>query len=170
MGHLPGKRLLWALIAGPLLSFARAAQATEATLIADAHVNSARASVNSGAISNLYVGSGYTALLQFDLGSLPAGTIAAQVAKATLRVYCNRVDAPGAVALQMAGGSWGEYSVTFSTLPALGATLQTAQVSQAGAYITFDVTSTVQGWVTSPATNNGLALTAAAAAVQSTLR
>ena len=51
--------------------------AVEATLVADAHVNSARPGVNSGAISNLNVGGGYTALLQFDLSTLPAGTTAA---------------------------------------------------------------------------------------------
>ncbi len=61
------------------------ASASEATLVADAHVNSARPGVNSGAISNLNVGGGYTSLLQFDLSPLPAGTTAAQVSRATLR-------------------------------------------------------------------------------------
>ncbi len=166
MGQIPRKHLLWASIACLLLSFTPAAQATEATLIADAHVSAARPSVNSGSISNLYVGSGYTALVQFDLGSLPASTTAAQVSKATLRLYCNRVDSSGSVTLQAVGSSWGEYSVTFATLPSLGAILQTAQVTQTGAYITFDVTGTVQGWINSPASNSGLALTSAAAAVQ----
>ena len=75
----------------------------EATLVADAHVNSARAAVNSGTISNLYVGGGYTALLQFDLSTLPAGTTAAQVTKAVLRLYCNRVDTAGLVSVSSAG-------------------------------------------------------------------
>ena len=83
-----------------LLSAARTAAAVEATLVADAHVNSARPAVNSGAISNLNVGGGYTALLQFDLSTLPAGTTAAQVSRATLRLYCNRMDTPGLVSLQ----------------------------------------------------------------------
>lgn len=166
MGQIPVKILLWASVALLLLGSARVAQATEATLIADAHVSSARPSVNSGTISNLYVGSGYTALMQFDLGSLPAGVTAAQVSKATLRLYCNRVDTPGAVTLQTVGSSWGEYSITFATLPTLGAALQTAQVTQTGTYITIDVTGIVQGWINSPASNNGLALSAAMAAVQ----
>jgi hypothetical protein len=51
------------------------------------HVNSALPAVNSGAISNLNVGNGYTALLQFDLSTLPAGTTAAQVSRAVLRLY-----------------------------------------------------------------------------------
>src|SRR6266702_2295648 len=84
------------------------ARAVEATLVADAHVNKALPAVNSGAISNLYVGAGYTSLLQFDLGVLPSGTAAAQVSKAVLRVYCNRVDTAGLVSVQPVNGAWGE--------------------------------------------------------------
>jgi hypothetical protein len=140
--------------------------AVEATLVADAHVNSARPAVNSGAISNLNVGGGYTALLQFDLSTLPAGTTAAQVSRATLRLYCNRMDTAGLVSVQPANGAWGEYSVTFATLPSLGSAVQVVSVGQAGAYVAVDVTALVQGWVSAPATNNGLALTAGTAVVQ----
>ena len=81
--------------------------------MADAHVNSALPAVNSGAISNLNVGGGYTALLQFDLGTLPVGTTAAQVSRAVLRLYCNRMDTAGLVSVQPLSGAWGEYSVTY---------------------------------------------------------
>src|SRR5271156_1488356 len=138
-----------------LLSAALPAFAVEATLVADAHVNSARAAANSGAISNLNVGGGYTALLQFDLSTMPAGTTAAQVSRATLRLYCNRMDTAGLVSLQPVGGAWGEYSVTYATLPSLGAAAQVVQVGQAGAYVAVDVTALVQGWITTPSTNNG---------------
>jgi hypothetical protein len=140
--------------------------AVEATLVADAHVNSARPGVNSGTISNLNVGGGYTALLQFDLSTLPAGTTAAQVSRATLRLYCNRMDTAGAVSVQPVSAAWGEYSVTFATLPSLGGAVQAVSVGQAGAYVVVDVTALVQGWVSAPATNNGLALTAGTAVVQ----
>ena len=149
-----------------LLGAARPAVAVEATLAADAHVNSALPAVNSGAISNLNVGGGYTALLQFDLSTLSAGTTAAQVTRATLRLYCNRMDTAGLVSLQPVNGAWGEYSVTYATLPTLGAAAQVVQVSQAGAYVAVDVTALVQGWLSAPATNNGVALTAGTAAVQ----
>src|SRR5271156_4145549 len=129
--------------------------AEQATLVADAHVNAALPAVNSGAISNLYVGAGYTALLQFDLGVLPTGTTAAQISKAVLRVYCNRVDTAGLVSVQPVGGAWGEYSVTYATLPSLGAAAQVVQVSGAGVYVAVDVTALVQGWITTPSTNNG---------------
>ena len=132
----------------------------EATLVGDAHVSSAQPAVNSGTLSNLNVGGGYTALVQFDLGMLPAGTTAAQISKATLRVYCNRADVPGAVQAQLVGGAWTELGVTYATLPALGAVVQTAQVAGAGEFVTFDVTSAVQGWVGAPGTNYGLALVA----------
>jgi collagen type VII alpha len=137
----------------------------EATLVGDAHVSSAQPGVNSGALSNLNVGGGYTALVQFDLGMLPAGTTPAQIAKATLRVYCNRADVPGVVQTELVGGAWTESGVTYATLPAVGALLQTAQVVGAGEFVTFDVTPAVQGWVGAPATNFGLALVAGSGAV-----
>ena len=140
--------------------------AAEATLVADAHVNSALPGVNSGAISNLNVGGGYTALLQFDLGTLPAGVTAAQVTRATLRLYCNRMDAAGVVSVQPVGAAWGEYSVTYATLPALRTAVQQIMVSQAGVFVTVDVTALVQGWISAPSSNYGVALTAGSAEVQ----
>ena len=162
MGLVWRALLLWVGLAGA----AAQAFAAEATLVADAHVNSALPGVNSGAISNLNVGGGYTALLQFDLSTLPAGTTAAQVTRATLKLYCNRMNTSGLVSVQPVGGAWGEYSVTYATLPVLRAAVQTMAVSQAGVYVAVDVTGLVQGWVGAPGTNNGVALTAATAAVQ----
>lgn len=157
--------LLFACLAAWFAS-AVPARAVEATLTADAHVNSALPDVNSGAISNLNVGGGYTTLLQFDLSVLPSGTTAAQVSHAVLRLYCNRVDAPGQINLRLAKAAWGEYSVTYATLPLLADATQSFSVSEAGSYLAIDVTSLVQGWITAPATNDGLALTADTAKVQ----
>jgi collagen type VII alpha len=137
----------------------------QATLVADAHVSSVRPDVNAGTLTNLNVGGGYTALVQFDLSMLPAGTTASQVTRAVLVVYCNRADVAGLVAVQPVGAAWGEYSVTYATLPALGSAVQTAQVSGAEAFVSFDVTATVQGWISGSA-NNGLALTAGSAVLQ----
>jgi hypothetical protein len=142
------------------------ARAAQATLAADAHVNSAMPTVNSGAISNLDVGGGYTTLLQFDLSMLPPGTTATQVTRAVLRVYANRVTTPGLVTLAPVAASWGEYSVTYATQPALGSPAGVFTVSEAGAFVAVDVTSMVQGWITAPATNDGVALSAGSAVVQ----
>ena len=166
MGLVKGRLPPWLGVAALLVAATGQACAVEATLVADAHVNQALPTVNSGTISNLNVGGGYTALLQFDLGTLPAGTTASQVSRAVLRLYCNRMDTAGLVSVQSLGGAWGEYSVTYSTLPSLGSASQVFSVGQAGAYVTVDVTSLVQGWITAPATNFGVALTAATSVVQ----
>ena len=153
--------LAWAA----LVSVVVCAEGQQATLVGDAHVSSAQPTVNAGSLSNLNVGGGYTALVQFDLSTLPAGTTAAQISRATLRVFCNRADAPGAVQVQAVGGAWTESAVTYATLPPLGATVQTAQVSAAGQFVAFDVTQAVQAWVSGAATNNGLALVGATGTV-----
>ena len=64
-----------------------AARATEGVVVGDAYVNSAHPAVNYGSLSNLYVNNNGTALLQFDLSSLPAGTTASQIGSATLKLY-----------------------------------------------------------------------------------
>ena len=152
--------LVCVVLAGAVLLHAQ-----QATLVGDAHVSSAQPTVNAGSLSNLNVGGGYTALVQFDLSVLPAGTTAAQITRATLRVYCNRADAPGAVQVQTVGGAWSEGSVTYATLPPLGAVVQSAQVSAAQEFVTFDVTSAVQSWASGAAANDGLALVGAAGTV-----
>ncbi len=138
----------------------------QTTLVADAHVNSALPTVNSGAISNLNVGGGYTALLQFDLSLLPAGTTATQIQRAVLRIYCNRATTPGAVSLSPVTNPWSEATVTFATIPAMGTPVATFSITQAGQYVAVDLTALVRGWVSAPATNYGVALTAATAALQ----
>ena len=158
----------WLLLAGAVVCLwaVAAAYGQEATLVGDAHVSSAQPGVNSGGLSNLNVGGGYTALVQFDLGVLPVGTTAAQVTRATLRVYCNRADVPGGVSVALVGGPWTEMGVTYATQPAMGAVVQTGQVVGAGEFVTFDVTAAVQGWVGAPGTNFGLEMTAGSAVVQ----
>jgi hypothetical protein len=142
------------------------ARGAESALVADAHVNSALPTVNSGAISNLDVGGGYTTLLQFDLSLLPAGTTAGQLSRAVLRLYCNRVTTPGLVSYAPINGAWGEYSVTYATEPAIGSATGVFLVGQAGAFVALDVTSLVQGWISNPASNYGVALSAGTAIVQ----
>ncbi len=135
----------------------------QATLVADAHVNAALPTVNSGGISNVNVGGGFTGFLQFDLSLLPPGTTAAQVSRAVLVIYVNRLDLPGPMSVQPVTSAWTETAITFGTMPTLGAAVQTAQISKAAAYVAVDVTGLVQGWVGAPSTNLGFGLTAPAA-------
>lgn len=71
-----GRRVVTRFLAiGLDLLVAMPARANDAPLVADAHVVSSFPTVNFGTISNLYVGNGSSALLQFDLSNLPSGTI-----------------------------------------------------------------------------------------------
>ncbi len=164
----PHRRTIWKSLFFALITLvaSRSALAVQATLVADTHVSSAQPDVNSGTLSNLNVGGGYTTLLQFDLGVLPSGTTAAQITRATLRLYCNLASTPGTLSAAPVNAAWGEYSVTYNTLPTVGSSLTSATVSAADQFITIDVTSAVQSWVAAPSTNNGLALTSTAGVLQ----
>ena len=146
-----------------VLGMGRWAFATDVTLTADAHVNSARPTVNYGGLSNISVGGGTMGLIRFDLGTLPAGTTGSQISKATLRLYVNRVYTPGAVSVAPLTGSWSESAVTYSTVPTAGDAAGSVAVMEGEQFVTVDVTPVVQGWVTNPDTNFGLALSAATA-------
>jgi hypothetical protein len=141
------------------LAVTAAAHATQVALVGDASVSTARPTTNFGTLSNLYVGNGNTAFLQFDLSTLPTGTTSSQISHATLTLFVNRVNAAGSVTLSPAASAWSESSVTSSSAPAIGATTGIFLASAAGRYVTLDVTALVQGWVTTPATNFGFALT-----------
>lgn len=133
------------------------------TLAADTAVTSVHPATNYGALSNLYVSSSSTVLLRFDLGTLPAGARAADVSRATLRVFVNRVNTPGVVTLSSVSTAWNENAVTAQTLPPTGNALEVFPVTDENQYVTVDVTSLVQAWIATPSKNFGLALTAATA-------
>jgi hypothetical protein len=137
---------------------ASAAHATDGTVVGDAYVNSAHPATNYGALSNLYVNSTGTALIKFDLSSLPAGTTASQIGAATLKLYVNRINASGLVSVQAVNGAWSESTVTYATMPSPGVLVATFTPAAAQQFVVIDITSLVQGWVTTPSSNFGVAL------------
>ena len=77
----------------------------------------------------------------------------------------NRVNTAGALDLKPVTAAWNELTVTFSSAPSFGAVVGSPiAVTQADTVILVDVTSLVQGWVTTPASNHGIALAASASA------
>ena len=97
MRHLTRPCIRWP--AGPLrmracsaavlaMLAAGSAQALDAPLAADTHASTALPANNFGALPTVNVGGGATGLLRFDLGTLPAGTTAAKLVKATLLLLC----------------------------------------------------------------------------------
>jgi len=155
----------WLTVCILLLCASGVASATQATLTGDSFVSTSRPSSNFGGLSNLYVGNGNTALLQFDLSSLPAGTTAGQIASATLRVYVNRIYTPGAVSMLPVASPWSESGVNSATAPTLGAAVASFSITQGYIYVAVDVTALVKGWVGTPSSNDGIAITASGASV-----
>jgi hypothetical protein len=151
--------LLLALCAG-------AAQALDAPLAADAFVNTTLPTNNFGSLPQLNVGGGATALLRFDLATLPAGVTAKNVVKAQLKLFVNRVGTAGAIEVQGVNSPWTEVGVTAATVPALAGTGSgtVAAVGSAGQFVSVDLTAKVKEWVTNPGANFGLALTPALSA------
>jgi len=143
---------------------AGAAHATEGVVVGDAYVNSAHPATNYGALSNLYVNSNGTALIQFDLSALPAGTTASQIGAASLKLYVNRVNASGLVNVVAVTSPWSESTVTYSSMPTLGPTVGSFTPSVAQQFIVVDVTALVQAWLTAGA-SAGVALTTSSADV-----
>jgi hypothetical protein len=149
----------WMAAAMLMVLSASAAHATDGTVVGDAYVNSAHPATNYGGLSNLYVNSTGTTLIQFGLSSLPAGTTASQIGAATLKLYVNRINASGLVSIQAVNGAWSESTVTYATMPSPGVLVATFTPAAAQQFVVIDITSLVQGWVTTPSSNYGVALT-----------
>jgi hypothetical protein len=131
------------------------------TSLGDAYTNSANPTTNYGAATTLAVdGAKEAAYIQFNLSSIPTG---ASVSQATLKLYVNAVTTAGSFEVYAVNGTWSEGSITYDMAPALGSVidsgvaLTTADKNQ---YILIPITSTVQEWVTTPSSNNGIALVA----------
>jgi hypothetical protein len=120
--------------------------AADAPVLGDTYINSGAPGTNFGAATSLNVSSTNTALLQFDLSGLPAGTTSGNILRATLVAYVNRVGVSGAVDLSPVTSAWTESGVTAGSPPSLGGVFSTLTVSQGSSYLVADVTSLVQGW------------------------
>src|SRR5262249_15020444 len=123
--------------------------------IADAYVDSASPASNFGTATSVRIAPGQTGLMQFDLSGVPSGSV---ISRATLVLFVSGVTTPGTVAVLPLTGPWTETGVTLNTTPATGASVAGVAVGAVGQFVSADITSLVQGWVTSPATNFGVAL------------
>jgi len=154
------------LVALPLALCVGPALALDAPLAADSHVNSLLPGNNFGSLPTLNVGGGASALLRFDLATLPAGTTAARLVKANLILYVNRVGAPGAIEVLGLNGAWAEGSVTAANQPpnAGAGSGISVPVGAANQFLSVDLTSLVKQWISNPGSNFGVALQAALSA------
>ncbi len=134
-------------LAAALLLLASSGQAATIPVAADSHISSSAPSSNFGQATSLHVGSGASALIAFDLSSLPAGLTASSIAKATITVFVSDAKTVRMDVAQVTT-PWSESLVTYNTRPATGAVFQHGvPVSSIQSYVTFDITSLVQQWV-----------------------
>lgn len=149
MNHQAAQSLLLTLaLCATTTQFAAAVSIAPA---ADASVNPTNPALNFGALGTINVGplapggaAGNTGLLLFQGTSLPAGLTSANIVKATLTVYVNRVLVAGALDFAELSSAWTENSVTFNTRPSsFPAFALNVPVNGAG-YVPVDVTNVVK--------------------------
>src|ERR1035441_1036394 len=151
----PISRILVSILSIPLVAPLMMAQS--APPAADTYTRSSQATSNFGAQTTLQVRSGYNSYVQFNLAPVPTGTT---VAKATLRLFVDSVNTAGSFNLFPVTSAWTESGLTWNTAPTLGTSLGSTSIatSSANQFIVIDVTSLVQGWLTTPSTNYGVSL------------
>jgi hypothetical protein len=144
-----------------LIMLACTAAFGQITPLGDTYTSSADPTTNYGAQKTLDVDAAKEiTYIQFNLASVPSG---ASISQATLKLYVNTVSTAGAFELYAVNGAWTESALTYSIAPALGSVIDsnvpitTADKNQ---YILVPMTATVQGWLTTPSSNNGIALVA----------
>jgi hypothetical protein len=129
---------------GAVLAGAFHSQAQQLTLLGDTYTDSSAAAHGSSATINIGGSLGAEGLLQFDITTLPAGTTAANVAKAVLFIYADTVSAVGNITVNEAFAPWAEASATVP--PAKGAAAGAADIASAG-FVAIDVTKAVEDWL-----------------------
>jgi hypothetical protein len=142
------------------LQFALPAAATLAPPRDDTYVVSDSANKNFGTDASIIVNAASIGLVQFDTSTLPANITAADVEKATLILFVNKVTTAGSINVLPVTATWTEEGVTYSTRPAVGAPVATFAIASASLnrFITVDVTNQVRSWVTTPGSNHGFEL------------
>lgn len=78
--------------------------------------------------------------------------------RANLTLFVNRINVAGAMDIAAVQSGWTETGVTFNAWPTIGATAMTIPVSTVDTYIVIDVTSIIQGWMTTPSSNHGFSI------------
>jgi len=100
---------------------------------------------------------------KFDIFStLPNDVVGDDIIKATLRIWIEKVDNPGAISIMQVDDDWDEHSITANFSP--GHTLVLAapfiNLVDQNHFITADITNLVKDWVDGIAGNYGIALVA----------
>ena len=155
----------WA-VAGAVCALWSVSAYAQTVVSADTYVQSGTAAgTNFGALANVLVGPGGAAatqnkgLIQFNLSALSSLT-GSDVQKAVVWVYVNRVTTSGQIDVYDVTSSWAENAVTWNVMPTSGALLGNMVVNSGNQWVGLDITTEVQTWLSTPASNNGIMLVA----------
>lgn len=151
-------RALLAAILGFCALLPLSAVAVEAVLTDDVHLSVVSPNHNLGTLANLRVSAKHRVLLQFDLGNLPSNTLSEQISKATLLVWVNKVSVPGMLEIAQVTSAWTEMAVTHNTVPSIHSPIATVSVTEAGQWVSVDLTPIAMQWVDYPRGNLGLSI------------
>ncbi len=133
--------------------------AAQGILTDDATVQVQLPTNNFGNLPQMQVGLQSNAFLRFSLTGLPVGTTDLNVQKANIRLYVNRVLAPGDVEFHYVDVPWSEKTVTFANAPPKNGAYGQFAVDSANAFVSFDVTRLVQSALKAGLPSFGVALT-----------
>ena len=149
---------LTALLIATASSFATGALLTNDTTVFTGSNASQQGPAVSLTVSNT---STKSALVKFDVSSmLPAGTTANQISTVSLRLFVNTAPTgTGSVTVHRITGAWTEATAagagpTFNATPSATIPVSSFALNQ---FIALDVTDVVKTWITTPASNLGLA-------------
>jgi hypothetical protein len=135
------------------------ANAVQVPLIADTYISSQDAQLNFGTQPQIQVATNEFGLFQFDLTTLPAGTTAASVTKATLVLYVNLGRGTAStISWAPVTAPWSELTATYNNQPSIGTPgTTTVMVSSAqnDNFVSLDVTELMQSWLNGQA-NDGI--------------
>ncbi len=158
MKHRTGQLLLCAIAASGTGAWAAATP-----VAADTYISSQLPAANFGSATSLAVGSGSSALIEFDLTHLTSLNLTtSNLQKATLTVFVDQVMMPGSINISLPGQPWTESGETYNTFNSslVSLFLSGVRIPAAGQYLTIDITQPVRAWLAGGAVNEGLLIEA----------
>jgi len=157
------RRSIWVLAILSVMSSASAlAATTELPATGDTYIQSDTPTASFGSSGITAVAASRTTLIRFNPQAIAS---AADGSTATLKVkVVLSKNASNAVTVRLVQSNWNEGTVTYNTRPTISSSVlaqRTITKADEGKIVTFDVSAAIAGWKSNPATNFGVAITAA---------
>ncbi len=127
--HLNMKRvLISSAIASCLAPFSMNSFAVDAPVAGDTYISSVTPSQNFGVAPELIVDAGHDSYIRVNLATLPPGTTGAQISKATMLLWVNRISSTGLINVLPVTSAWDESTLNAQVLPSAGAVVSSVRI------------------------------------------